>query len=502
MREEDRLPSEKLREDAADRGAEGRPEHAGGDPDAQRTLLALELREEVERRRDHQGRPDRLHAARADEHLERRCEPAHERRRREHDAPDHERLAGPSPSDVRGRHGEHRKYEVERGEHPGDRRDRHVELAEDLGEREGDDRGVGERETHGHTEQSRAHGTSVGAVGYRPAMRRAAVAIFVAAGFAVVGTASALVPGDPNGSHPAYATLEMPAAWELTTGSPDVIIAIVDSGVDASHPDLAGAVLPGFDFVTNAPAATPVDGHGTGVAGAAAARGNNGIGGAGTCFRCSILPLRVIGNDGIAFNTTTARAIDYAVDHGAAVVNASIYGPTISEPLRRSIRRARAAGVLVVAAAGNEGDDTPQYPAAFPETISVGASTYAGARASFSSYGSWVGFAAPECAPISVLGGTSGVGCMTSVSSPLVAGIIGLLRTQAPFASVDQIEAALIASARARPVAGVRAGLVDAAGRCARSGRRSLDCGRSSWATPSQGASWRFSPESGRARSS
>ncbi len=169
--------------------------------------------------------------------------------------------------------------------------------------------------------------------------------------------AAAVVPaGDPYASHPAYAALNMPAAWDLTTGSPEVVIAVVDSGVDATHPDLAGAVLPGYDFVENTASGTPVDGHGTGVAGAAAARANNGIGGVGTCFRCSILPLRVIGRDGIAFNTTTARAIDYAVDHGAAVVNASIYGPNFSEPLRRPIQRARAAGVLVVAAAGNEGD--------------------------------------------------------------------------------------------------------------------------------------------------
>jgi subtilisin family serine protease len=83
----------------------------------------------------------------------------------------------------------------------------------------------------------------------------------------------------------------MSEAWDITTGSPEVVIAIVDSGVDATHPDLAGAVLPGYDFVANKPAGTPSDGHGTGVAGAAAARANNGIGGVGTCFRCSILPL-------------------------------------------------------------------------------------------------------------------------------------------------------------------------------------------------------------------
>jgi Subtilase family len=294
-------------------------------------------------------------------------------------------------------------------------------------------------------------------------MRRAVTATIVALGFLTVGAAAATLPSDPLASHPAYAALNMPAAWDLTTGSPDVVIAVVDSGVDATHPDLAGAVLPGFDFVENAASGTPVDGHGTGVAGAAAARANNGIGGVGTCFRCSILPLRVVGSDGIAFNMTTARAIDYAVDHGAAVVNASIYGPNYSEPLRRSVQRALAAGVLVVAAAGNEGSDVPQYPAAFPETISVGASTYAGERASFSSYGSWVAFSAPECAPISVLGGSSGVGCMTSVSSPLVAGIIGLMRTQAPYADANQILTALTRTALARPVPGTRTGVVDAA---------------------------------------
>ena len=295
-------------------------------------------------------------------------------------------------------------------------------------------------------------------------MRHVPVACVVAAGLALVGAAAAIVPSDPSATHPAYAALNMPEAWDITTGSSDVIIAVVDSGVDASHPELAGAVLPGYDFVEDVPAGVPRDGHGTGVAGAAAARANNGLGGVGTCFRCSILPLRVVGNDGIAFNTTTARAIDYAVDHGAAVVNASIYGPNFSEPLRRSVQRARAAGVLVVAAAGNDGDSTPQYPAAFPETISVGASTYAGARASFSSYGSWVAFAAPECAPVSVLGGGTSVGCMTSVSAPLVAGIIGLMRSRAPYASADQLEAALIRTAVTRPVPGTRTGIVDAAG--------------------------------------
>ena len=206
--------------------------------------------------------------------------------------------------------------------------------------------------------------------------RRNAIGLLVAALAATMlaGTVQALVPSDPQASHPTYAGLNLPAAWDVTSGSPRVVIAIVDTGIDPSHPDLAGAVRVGRDFVDRDDDATnPPGGHGTAVAGVAAARANNGIGGMGTCFSCELMSLRVLGLDGIAFNTNTAAAIDYAVDHGAAVVNASIYGPHSPPTLRNAIVRARAAGVLVVAAAGNEGTSEPQYPAAFPETISVGA---------------------------------------------------------------------------------------------------------------------------------
>ena len=85
--------------------------------------------------------------------------------------------------------------------------------------------------------------------------------------------------------------------------------------------------LAGDDFVEGRPGATPVDGHGTAVAGTTAARSGNGIGGVGACFRCSVLPLQVVGGSGIALNVDIAEAIDYAVDHGAAVVNVSLIGP-------------------------------------------------------------------------------------------------------------------------------------------------------------------------------
>src|SRR3954451_14148516 len=115
----------------------------------------------------------------------------------------------------------------------------------------------------------------------------------VLAGALVAAVAHAALPSDPLTQNAVFEAVDLPRAWDVTTGSPDVVIAVVDSGVDASHPDLAGAVDQGYDFVDRDTDAT--DGHGTGVAGIAAARANNGIGAAGVCWSCRILPLRVLG---------------------------------------------------------------------------------------------------------------------------------------------------------------------------------------------------------------
>lgn len=293
--------------------------------------------------------------------------------------------------------------------------------------------------------------------------RRARVAGLIALGAAVLaGAASALVPDDPDATHWSYAALNLPRAWDLTTGSPRVVIAVVDSGVQVDHSELAGAVATGYDFVVDESGAAPVDGHGTAVAGAAAARGGNGVGGVGSCPACTVLPLQVVGRDGIARNTDVAEAIDYAVDQGAAVVNVSLIGPNSPQRLRDSIIRARAAGVLVVAAAGNEGNEMPMYPAAFEEATSVAAMALTGELAPYSSRGTWVDLAAPECTPVPVLGGGTGIGCATSVSAPLISGIVGLMRAQAPSAYVVDIEGALIRTALERRVQGTKTGIPDA----------------------------------------
>jgi hypothetical protein len=289
-------------------------------------------------------------------------------------------------------------------------------------------------------------------------LRALAAAAVVAAALATA--ADARVPSDPLVASWTYGAVNLPAAWDVTTGSERVTIAVVDSGVDPAHPDLLGAVDAGYDFVDEDTDARDANGHGTAVAGIAAGRADNALGGAGVCWACRIMPLRVIGPGGFARLGAVARAIDYAVAHGAAVVNASLYGETVDFELRDAIRRARASGVLVVAAAGNEGDTRFEYPAGFPETVSVGATTEQNELATYSSRGAWVKLGAPACMPTAQLGGGFGPGCGTSGAAPVVAGVLGLLRSRAPFATASELEGAL--QRTARPLTGVRFGLVDA----------------------------------------
>jgi len=301
-------------------------------------------------------------------------------------------------------------------------------------------------------------------------LRHALVAAVVAA--AGAGAAHAAVPADPLAANSAYDAVRLPEAWELETGSPAVVIAVMDSGIDPAHPDLAGALLPGHNFVDESFDTSDPFGHGTAVAGILAARANNGLGGAGVCWNCSLLPLRVLHPEGYALKATMARAVDYAVDRGAAVINISLYGETRNGFLHDAIRRAREAGVLVVGAAGNEGWRIEEYPAAFPDVISVGATDESGALAEYSNRGDWVKVAAPACAPTTELGGGFGTACGTSGSTPVVAGIVALLRAHAPLASATQLEQAL--ERTATPVGSVRFGRVDALGALQALGRTPL----------------------------
>jgi subtilisin family serine protease len=238
--------------------------------------------------------------------------------------------------------------------------------------------------------------------------------------------------------------VQLPAAWDKTHGSSSVIVAVLDTGVDAAHPDLSGATLPGFDLVNGDNNPADDEGHGTGVAGVIAARTNNRVGIAGVCWGCSILPVKVLGSDGSGDLATVAAGIVRAVDAGAQVINLSLGGPAGDPSLDDAVAYATRNGVLVVAAAGNNGSPAQFYPAATPGVLSVAASDESDHLYSWSNYGQWVALAAPGCDPTALRGGDYGIYCGTSFATPVVSGLLGLARSLSPTATrndlIDAVE--------------------------------------------------------------
>ncbi len=187
------------------------------------------------------------------------------------------------------------------------------------------------------------------------------------------------------------------ASWSMSDGA-GVVVAVVDSGVQADHEDLRGAVLPGWDATTGrAGATTDPAGHGTHVAGIVAAVAGNGRGVAGSAPGARILPVRVLRADGSGTVSDVAKGIVWAVDHGADVINLSVGGTSGAAVYRPVLQYARDHGVVVVAAAGNEGlkENATFYPAADPDVLAVTSVTAAGQHAPSANVGSYIDLAAP-----------------------------------------------------------------------------------------------------------
>ncbi|WP_374711468.1 S8 family serine peptidase [Symbiobacterium terraclitae] len=225
--------------------------------------------------------------------------------------------------------------------------------------------------------------------------------------------------------------IQLPAAWDHTRGSSNVVIAIVDTGVQRNHPDLSAKLVPGWDFVDNDDDPDDENGHGTHVAGIAAGLTNNGIGIAGGCPHCRIMPVRVLDRSGNGSLANVAHGITWAADHGAQVINLSLGSSAGTTTLRNAIDYAWNRGAFLACAAGNDNSSSPTYPAYYSSCMAVAASTSSDARASFSNYGSWVDVAAPGQSIMSTwLGGGYANLNGTSMATPLVSGLAGILASQ------------------------------------------------------------------------
>lgn len=232
--------------------------------------------------------------------------------------------------------------------------------------------------------------------------------------------------------------MAVPTAWDYTQ-SPGPTIAILDSGVNAAHPDLAAQMVPGWNFYNNNSDTSDVYGHGTKVAGAAAAAGNNGIGVVGVSWRSKIMPIRVTDTAGYGYSSAIANGIVWAADRGARVVNLSFRNVAGDSMIINAANYMRSKGGVVVAAGGNTGNELV-LPASSSITA-VAATNSADSRTSWSSWGNHIDVAAPgegiwTTTSSGGYGGSSG----TSFSSPVTAGVYALMMTANPALSPAELD--------------------------------------------------------------
>jgi subtilisin family serine protease len=289
-----------------------------------------------------------------------------------------------------------------------------------------------------------------------------------------------VVPSDPSfAAQWGLTKINCPAAWDRTTGSPNITVAVIDTGVDLDHPELAPLLVQGNDMVDLGPAPVapagfhfegdfqgrdnnPQDevGHGTHVAGTIACLSNNGVGVAGVTWNCRIMPVRVLARivsnanpadvRGTGSAADIAAGIRWAVDHGARVLNLSLGGPTDTMVERDAIAYAIAHGAVVCAAMGNGGAGAGlSFPGAYPDVVAVGAIDQADHRAVFSQVGPHIDVVGPGVGVLSTVwdnGFTSMSG--TSMATPHVAGVAALVLSCNPGLTGAQVADILRQTAR------------------------------------------------------
>ncbi len=230
--------------------------------------------------------------------------------------------------------------------------------------------------------------------------------------------------------------IQAPAAWDEATGGSDVTIAIIDTGVDLGHPDLNDKIVPGWDFVNDDSLAQDDHGHGTHVAGIAAAETNNQQGVAGVSWGARIMPIKVLNGEGNGYYSDVAQGVLYACSHGAQILNLSLGGSEPSSTLEDALEQVYAQGCLPLAAAGNDGHNRVDYPAKYSEAMAIAATDRYDQRASFSDYGPEIELAAPGVEIYSTLwtpgSHTYGNKTGTSMSTPHVAGLAAVVWSVCP----------------------------------------------------------------------
>lgn len=318
--------------------------------------------------------------------------------------------------------------------------------------------------------------------------------------FAMLFPALTFAVFDPNDEYLAKQNYifqtKVPRAWEVTIGTPEVVVAVIDTGVDVNHPDLVRSIwrnadeiagngidddkngfvddTVGWDFVVNSndprpsaevPFSYTALNHGTIVAGILAAQGNNFEGIAGIAWGARVMPLRALDKDGVGLVENVAEAVHYAIDNGADVINLSFVGDSFSEPLYKALRRAYENGIVVVVASGNTATNlnkSPRYPACFdaPDDenwiIGVSAIDSSDQHIATANYGSdCVDLVAPgdNFFATQVIDSTKGLNepyggpwSGTSLAAPVVSGVAALLKAAYPNLSNDQIISTLLNS--------------------------------------------------------
>lgn len=244
-----------------------------------------------------------------------------------------------------------------------------------------------------------------------------------------------------------HSAIHSEQAWDVTTGSSSVLVAVCDTGVQSSHPDLAANLqLPGFNSVDNSTNTEPVNQHGTFCSGCIAAVGNNGAGVCGVAWSVKILPVKISNNaDGTAYLTDMAEGVQWAADHGAKVINLS-YSGFENAAIDTAAQYARAHGALLLMAAGNDGANLTGQPD-WTSFILVGATDSSDARSSFSNYGTPIDIVAPGTSVVSTTMGSSyASGSGTSYATPIAVGVAALMLSANPALTVSQLETRLMSS--------------------------------------------------------